>query len=71
MNFKIRQATANDMPKVLELIKELASFEKETNAVEVTAEDLVNDGYGDKKYRENEGQGHRKRLINRSCKIWS
>ena len=29
------------------LIKELASFEKEANAVEVTVEDLERDGFGD------------------------
>ena len=34
------------MPAVLELIKELAVFENEPDAVVVTAEDLVNDGFG-------------------------
>jgi len=47
MNFTIRDATINDMPSVLGLIKELAEFEKEANAVEVTIEDLQNDGFGD------------------------
>ena len=42
----IRQAGPKDMPQVLELIKELATFEKEPNAVVVTAEDLVKDGFG-------------------------
>jgi len=46
MEYTIREANADDMPYVLELIKELASFEKEANAVEVTADDLVNDGFG-------------------------
>jgi GNAT superfamily N-acetyltransferase len=45
----IREANASDMPKVLRLIQELASFEKEENAVEVTSEDLIKDGFGDKK----------------------
>lgn len=36
------------MPRVLELIKELAVFEKEPDAVEVTVSDLQNDGFGDK-----------------------
>lgn len=42
-----RLATKNDMPRVLELIKELAVFEKEPDAVEVTISDLQNDGFGD------------------------
>ena len=46
MKCTIREANAEDMPYVLELIKELASFEKEANAVEVTADDLVHDGFG-------------------------
>lgn len=47
MNFTIREAAKNDMPQVLELIKELAVFEKEPNAVEVTISDLEKDGFGD------------------------
>ncbi len=47
MNYKIRNATKNDMVDVLDLIKELAHFEKEENAVEVTVEDLQRDGFGD------------------------
>jgi GNAT superfamily N-acetyltransferase len=47
MNFTIRPATKEDMPHALELIKELAAFEKEENAVEVTVADLQNDGFGD------------------------
>ncbi len=43
----IRIATKNDMPSVLELIQELAVFEKEPEAVEVTAEDLVRDGFSE------------------------
>ncbi len=46
MDFTIRDAKATDMPLVLGLIKELAVFEKEDNAVEVTVEDLVADGFG-------------------------
>ena len=45
----IRQATKEDMPKVLELIKELATFENEPNAVVVTVNDLIRDGYGENK----------------------
>ena len=47
MNYKIRNATKNDMVDVLDLIKELAHFEKEETAVEVTVEDLQRDGFGD------------------------
>lgn len=49
MEYQIREAVAEDMPAVLELIKELASFEKEENAVEMTTEGLVNDGFGKEK----------------------
>jgi GNAT superfamily N-acetyltransferase len=42
----IRKATAKDMPSVLELIQELATFENEPDAVVVTVEDLVRDGFG-------------------------
>ena len=43
----IRIATKNDMPSVLELIQELAIFEKEPEAVVVTSEDLVRDGFSE------------------------
>ena len=45
MKFIIRKANKNDMPRVLELIQELATFEKEPNAVVVTVEQLQKDGY--------------------------
>ena len=41
----IRKATKNDIPSVLELIQELATFEKEPDAVVVTVDDLVRDGF--------------------------
>ncbi len=47
MNYNIRNATKHDMSQVLELIQELALFEKEADAVEITVEDLQKDGYGD------------------------
>ncbi len=34
------------MPAVLDLIRELAHFEREPDAVEVSSEDLVEDGFG-------------------------
>ena len=48
MNFTIRKALKNDMPAVLKLIKQLAEYEKEPNAVEVTVTDLEKDGFGEK-----------------------
>lgn len=42
---KIRKATEKDMPFVLELIHELATFEKEPEAVVVTVDDLIRDGF--------------------------
>lgn len=42
----IRKATTDDMPSVLELIQELATFENEPDAVVVTVEDLARDGFG-------------------------
>ena len=46
MKYAIRDARPEDMPRVLELIKELARFEKEESAVEVSPEELVRDGFG-------------------------
>ncbi|MEZ4874970.1 MAG: GNAT family N-acetyltransferase [Flavobacteriaceae bacterium] len=42
----VREATKEDMPQVLELIKELAIFEKEPDAVEVTLQELELAGFG-------------------------
>lgn len=47
MSFIIRKAKKEDMSEVYRLIKELAIFEKEPDAVEVTISDLENDGYGE------------------------
>lgn len=46
MDVIIRPAQKGDMPGALKLIKELAVFEKEPDAVEVTLKDLENDGFG-------------------------
>lgn len=43
----IRKGTSTDMPSVLELIKELAIFEKEPNAVVISVEDLIRDGFAE------------------------
>ncbi|SHG89378.1 GNAT family N-acetyltransferase [Winogradskyella jejuensis] len=42
-----RLATKDDMPRVFELIKELAVFEKEPDAVIITPEQLIKDGFGE------------------------
>ncbi|WP_396185210.1 GNAT family N-acetyltransferase [Flavobacterium sp.] len=42
----IRKARPDDMEAVLGLIQELADFEKEPDAVLVTVNDLVRDGFG-------------------------
>ena len=45
MNFTLRLAEKKDMESVLNLITELAVFEKEPDAVEITVDDLVRDGF--------------------------
>ena len=47
MDFTIRNATKQDMSAVLNLIIELAVFEEEPDAVEVTVDSLIADGFGD------------------------
>lgn len=44
----IRKGQKDDMPAVLQLIKELAAFEKEPDAVVITVDELVRDGFGEK-----------------------
>ena len=44
----LRTADKSDMADVLDLIRELAVFEKEEHAVEITAEDLIRDGFGER-----------------------
>ncbi len=45
MSYSIRKGRKEDMSAVLQLINELALFEKEENAVIVTVEDLERDGF--------------------------
>lgn len=47
MSILIRDAKKEDMPAVLELIKELARFEKQPEAVITTVETLEKEGFGD------------------------
>ncbi len=49
MEIKIRTAQPTDMKSVLQLIVELAVFEKEPDAVEVTVEELIDAGFGEEK----------------------
>ncbi len=48
MEFKIREGEIKDMASVLELIKELANFEKEPDAVEIDMYDLIKHGFSSK-----------------------
>lgn len=47
MKITIRKGTKKDLPRLRELIVELAIFEKEPDAVEVTIEELEKDGFSD------------------------
>lgn len=42
----VRKGTPEDMQAVLDLIQELAEFEKEPEAVVITVDDLIRDGFG-------------------------
>ena len=46
MEYIIRVAQEEDMPQVRALIQELAVYENEPDAVEISVEDLVRDGFG-------------------------
>ena len=45
MDFIVRLGEEKDMQSVFDLITELAIFEKEPEAVEITVEDLIRDGF--------------------------
>jgi len=47
MGFIIRYGERRDMSSVLKLVNELAVFEKEPNAVKVTVDDLIGNGFKD------------------------
>ena len=48
MSFVIRRGLQEDMQAVHNLIMELAIFEKEPDAVDITVDDLINDGFSEK-----------------------
>jgi len=50
MKTLIREGIKEDLPKVLELINELADYEKALEEVTITLDDLENDGFGDTSY---------------------
>jgi len=43
---QIREAVAEDCPALVNLIQELAIYEKAEHEVEITAEQLARDGFG-------------------------
>ena len=47
MDFIVRSGERNDMSSVLKLVNELAVFEKEPNAVKITVDDLIENGFKD------------------------
>jgi len=49
MKIHIRKARKNDLPSVLSLIKELATYEKAPHEVTVTLKELEQDGFGKEK----------------------
>ena len=48
MEIKIRRAVKEDCPRLLELIRELALYEKAPNEVTVTLEHFIESGFGEK-----------------------
>lgn len=46
MEIKIRKAEPRDVPRMLALVKELATFEKEPDAVTVPEADMLDAGFG-------------------------
>ncbi|NNM15952.1 MAG: GNAT family N-acetyltransferase [Bacteroidia bacterium] len=48
MDIKIRKGTKDDVPAALALVKELATYEKEPEAVITTVESMLKDGFSEK-----------------------
>jgi GNAT superfamily N-acetyltransferase len=49
---RIRSATPADVPLILAFVRDLAEYEREPHAVQVTEEQLLRDGFGEKSYYE-------------------
>jgi GNAT superfamily N-acetyltransferase len=47
-SLRLRDATRDDVPAILALIRDLAEYEKEPQAAVATAEDLLRDGFGER-----------------------
>jgi len=47
MSFKIRKATLNDVSRMMELIRELAAYERQPDAVTVSLQEFMDAGFGD------------------------
>lgn len=47
MKFLVRKGTKPDLPQVLNLVKELAAYEKAPHEVTVTVADMERDGFGE------------------------
>ena len=47
MNIEIRRAVKEDCPRIMELVQELAEFEREPEAVTVSPEHFVESGFGE------------------------
>ena len=47
MNTSLRKANETDLPAVLDLIKELATYERAPKEVTITLDDLKKDGFGE------------------------
>ena len=46
----IRTATPSDVPTILSLVRELATYEREPNAVTATEADFLRNGFGDRPF---------------------
>ena len=45
-NLTLREATPADIPQILAFIRDLATYEREPDAVHATETDLLRDGFG-------------------------
>jgi len=48
IEFSLRNATQNDLPAILGLVKDLAEFERAPDEVTITLKQLEEDGFGDR-----------------------